>query len=62
MILKREVSSKSQGNSLFELNRNLSSPQEGIGRDCGSLWLAPSPPDCLTIQADSLVSQQGGGD
>lgn len=36
-------------------------PQEDVDSVYSSLWLVPTPPDCLTIQADSLHSQQGGG-
>lgn len=71
-MLKREVTIKSLGNIAYD-SAGLSwtemktcpagqlRPQEDIDRDYGSLWLVPTPPDCLTIQADSLVSQQGGG-
>lgn len=35
--------------------------QECSDCDCKTTWLVPTPPDRLTVQADSLYSQQGGG-
>lgn len=32
-----------------------------IDRDCNTSWLVPTPPDRLTVRADSLYSQQGEG-